>query len=571
MFAQVVMVIRAMSKEVVERTIAVLREIRARETEARKPLTEEEKNSICHAHGVALKNYYRDLGHLREIVSFWGSTIDTVSGLIEKPPKQERGKKVLQTKMARAEKGYCYGRSIFGLDYRAGTYFPNQDFEKSQEILRGLAAGKGPSEFAWKYGLSIQQIKTIRKNIDKYMAQYKFMGVAHSGSWKPAITPEEANEIRRRTPGRLSRCLFGYEWLDGKRVLKPGAKEIYEKMFQLRKEEKTYAEIADKLNCTYRKEGTGYTPIIITGELDPMYRLSFSVGTLQTLMKNSKMTGKVKVHGKLVDSGYEPAISMAVWEEAQTKRGPSIQEKRADEAKTLRAKMLACLPAFRWELEEKLKVSGSIVDRNMKRAKSDFLITERDGLLQRSEVPFPEKTILATDRVESEKRMKVLAILLAEGEMATWMLGKFTGGNRGTFRGVLARMNREGLLKRVPPGKYGKWSIRDEYVELVRSTLDRYNVTVEPSSYKRRLLEVIRKKQGRPAEILQILLKHEGPCREIAREANISINTVRTCLRRLKNAGVVEKEPMGRIRGKWHIKSDWAQPVQEFLKASAKT
>lgn len=143
---------------------------------------------------------------------------------------------------------------------------------------------------------------------------------------------------------------------------------------------------------------------------------------IQRLVKDRRVMGKViGADGELVESGYEPAIDEKTWQKAQRVKVKIALVKKAEDVQT---RIMHFVPAFRWELAERIGVSRTTIEQNVKRLKEKWLNERDDGLLQRRWEPFPEKRINTRIRNFSIKRRKIISILLAESSLTSQQIGK---------------------------------------------------------------------------------------------------------------------------------------------------
>ena len=342
-------------------------------------------------------------------------------GLLEKSSLKERKQKALDSMIREAVKGHYYGPPIFGYTIKHGKLAENEDLKRVERVLKGLLAGKRPMEVARENDLSLSQVYRIRNN-KVYMGEFVLLGKTYRGNWKPLITAEEWNELQRRI-GPGGRLLPGYQWLDRKRVLKPGAKEKYQTIFQLRLKRETYVKIGEAVGL--------------------------SRSTIEKIIRDRRITGRMEVDGKLVDSGFEPAVDEETWKAAQRIKAQTRAERRAEESRELRQRIMGLMPAFRWELVEKTKSSQSSIEHNVQRLKKEKMLKQReDGLLQKAWEPFPERRIETARKSWSLKRRKILEVLRAEDALTQAEIAHKTGINYRNVQWNVRRLISEGFISR---------------------------------------------------------------------------------------------------------------------------
>jgi len=342
-------------------------------------------------------------------------------GLLEKSSLKERKKKALESRIREAEKGHYYGPPVFGYSIRYGRLVENENLKRAERVLRGLLAGKRPMEVARENDLSLNQVYRIRRN-RVYMGEFVFLGKIYRGSWKQLITAEEWNEIQRKI-GTGGLLLPGYEWRDGKRVLKPGAREMYQEIFRMRLKKETCEKIG--------------------------YKMGLSRQTIEKIIRDRRITGRMEVDGKLVDSGFEQAVDEETWKAAQKVKAQTRAERRAEESRELRQRIMGLMPAFRWELVEKTGASKSRIEHNIGRLKKEKMLKQReDGLLQKAWEPFPERRVETARKSWSVKRRKILEVLLAEGPLTQAEIAHRTGLPYNNVKWNVRKLISEGLLVR---------------------------------------------------------------------------------------------------------------------------
>lgn len=295
--------------------------------------------------------------------------VETVrkEGLLEKRTGESPVQKMMRTKIKRAEQGYFQGPAPFGYNVRNGLLFETEDIKKTRGVLDGFRKeGKSMKQLADEFDLSVNAVSHILRN-PVHQGEFVYMGKVNKGKWKPLIMPEEWDEIQSMMPPKGSGPpRFLYRWKDEKWIAKFRAKEKVEVMFKMRLDGKSFQEIGKAVGLST----TGAEKII----------------------KDRRTTGKIIVSGKKVDSGFEQLVDEATWEEAQRIHAPSIIELNLKQQKENRQNIMKNVPAYRWELREKTKLSKSTVNLFVADLKNDGFLQERDdGLLQKSWEPTQKK------------------------------------------------------------------------------------------------------------------------------------------------------------------------------------
>lgn len=412
-----------MSPEIIERLIRALSIMK--KTDA----TEEDAARQVGYTNTA--NFSRDMKDLETQVNFWAPILDQVEKeeLLARPLKDEIRQKMLKTKTEKAEKGYYVsGASPFGYNIeKGGVLVQNQDIKRAEGVLRGFLAGKRQAQLGDEFHLSKKMVFLILRS-RFYIGEFVFRGKTYRGNWTPIISRDEFEEIQRRLPPRKGGVLhFGYQWLDGKQVLRPGAKEAYEEIFRMHLKRVSSTEIGKKFGLS----GSG----------------------IRRLIKYRKITGKIEVQGSLVNSGLEQAIDEKTWERAQKIVPLAGTEWRAEKARKLRSEILMSMPAYRWELEQKLGVSKNTILGNVKKMVGYELKEREDGLLQMKRDPFPEKRVETRFRTESLKRQKILDTLRSEGPLRTSQVAHKIGSRHSTVEYNVNNLIAEGFIKKENKGK----------------------------------------------------------------------------------------------------------------------
>lgn len=408
---------RLMSKEVVDRTLAILADLQKGDK------TEDE---VFRAHRVDARNFYRDLKDLKENVKFWSEKIKLITdeGLFEGEWKRKLRERQLRTKLDKAAGGRYYGPPHFGYKIIDGKPIPTEELKTVSEAMRRFLRGEPQYKIADDLHLSRGQLYNILRD-RFYRGEFVVAGKLFHGNWELPVTPEEFDEVQKRLGVVSGRLLPGYEWKDGKRVLKEGWKEKYEKAFELRlKNRYSIKQISEELTLPYY--------------------------TVRTMLTNRKVTGEVEVSpGKLVDSGYERAIDPDTWKQTQAVKVPGYK-KKLDKARLVEAKIMESMPCYRWQLREKLPLKPTSIDkviRRLKRSQPPLIKEREDGLLQKAWEPFPQVLVTTREKRESLKRLRILDVLSNEEGLRLSEISRKTGIHFNTVTQNVRKLLHEGLVK----------------------------------------------------------------------------------------------------------------------------
>jgi DNA-binding MarR family transcriptional regulator len=423
--------IRPMSEAIVERTFVILTEMFK---------GDKEDDEVFRSHGVDSRNFYRDLGDLKENVEFWSKKIKVIKdqGLFEGELKRKLKEKQLKTKLDRAAEGYYYGPPHFGYRIVDGEPVPTEDLQTVSQAMRRSLRGEPQYKIAEDLHLSRGQLRIMLRN-RFYRGEFLVSGKLFHGNWELPATPEEFDEVQKRLGVVSGRLLPGYEWKDGKRVLKEGWKETYEKVYSLRIHgEYPFSQASKGLKLPYS-----------VYQIAKKLKLPYDMA--RRMLTSKKVTGQHEVDGKLVDSGYEQAVDSDTWKRAQAVKVPGYRKKQ-QEAAIVQNTILASMSCYRWQLREKVQVKASSVNKVIRRLKSSQppLIKERDedGLLQTAWLPFPQDPLVATrEKRESLKRRRILDALPKEAGLRLSEIAKKTDIHFNTVTQNIHKLLHEGLVK----------------------------------------------------------------------------------------------------------------------------
>jgi DNA-binding transcriptional ArsR family regulator len=195
-------------------------------------------------------------------------------------------------------------------------------------------------------------------------------------------------------------------WKSGNRVLRSGAKEVYQKIFRLRKEGKTAREIAEIVVVPEDLgDSQGYYLDKDKGRL--------TTRLMQTILSRNprELTGNIEVEGKPVDSGLEAAIDETLLQEVKNTEFPNALKLQKKLGQDFRKQIMNLMPAFRWELEDRIDRSRTQIYFHVNLLKKAGALKERnDGLLQAEGKPFPKTDLWPKmrDGRQSKLRIKIL-------------------------------------------------------------------------------------------------------------------------------------------------------------------
>lgn len=408
--------IRPMSEAVVERTLAILAELQK---------GDKKEDEVFRSYGVDQRNFYRDFGDLKKDVEFWSEKIKLIKdrGLFEGELKRKLKERQLQTKLDRAAGGRYYGPPHFGYKIADGEPIPIEDFKTVSEAMRRFLRGEPQYKIADDLHLSRGQLYIILRD-RFYRGEFGVAGKPFNGNWELPVPPEEFDEIQRMLGKKGGRLLPFYQWKDGGRVLKQGGKEKYKEVFRLHTAEKySMKEVADKVKLP--------------------------LGTVRRMLTDRKVTGKIEVDGKPINSGYESAIDEKTWKQAQTVKVPGYQKKQ-NEAKIVEAKIMGSMSCYRWQLREIVSLKPTSIDkiiRRMKNSKPPLINEREDGLLQKAWEPFPQGLVATREKRESLKRRRILDVLLKEEGLRLSEIAKKTNIHFNTVTLNIRKLLQEKLVE----------------------------------------------------------------------------------------------------------------------------
>jgi len=405
---------------------------------------------------------------------------------IENSKEFTRAQKATLTKIARAERGDYLFKPPFGWGKRGSDLYEKEEIVIRKKILRGfLYENKSITELARKFNLSAQLVSRILRDREN-IGEFTLRGKIYKGRWKPLLTQEEFEQIQSMLkPRNVGLLASGYVWKNGKKVLTPEGEKKYKQIFELRVQEKSIVEIADEV---------GWNPHVI-----------------QRALK---------------DESLKSVVGEKLWEAAQK---ISLTNKLFIEMKTRGEKMrqiiLENLPAYRWELREKTGLSKGGVEYHVSILKKRGIVKEKNGLLQKSWLPFPkvkEETRFKRQSWLREKIKEAISRNLTIGELSQELNVPYR-----TIHAEATRMLKQGLIEKMPIQRADK--IREEN--------------------ERKIINLIR--------------DQELTARQIEESIGLCQSAVSNILRRLAKKGILEKIPpktkrkgATQLPAKWRLKHE---------------
>jgi len=403
------------------------------------PATVAEKLGIKHP-----ENLYRLLKLFREVdFPFMSQIVAAVrkEKLLEKS-KWDWARKARESKIRRAEQGFFMGTRPTGYRMLDGKLIEIKDeLKKIDGVLHDFRVEyKDPAQLAKKYDLPLSTVHRILEN-PVYKGEFDFLGKTYKGHWKPRITPEEFDEIqsmRHGPPGgyRLSKLL--YRWKDDKWVGKPGAKELAKTIVEMRLQQKSGKAIAKELKIGRK--------------------------VVYTVLKDRRITGTDE---------FESLIDKDLWEAAQKVHVPTYQELEQKRSRERKQQIMAHVPAYRWEIREKIGLSKAIINNLVVELKKDVLKERADGLLQKAWEPFPDTVLTTRLRSKSKRIKKILELLHTEKKMKLVELQRKTGFSEPCVQMHISRLRRMGVVERQD---YWGYQIKDNWVKYIAKWLSQPHI-----------------------------------------------------------------------------------------------
>ena len=460
-------------------------------------------------------NLSTTIKRLRTVFPILSKLVDEIrnEALLEKTATQKtRREKAILNKIKKAESGLYVGSTPpFGAILKDGWFFPKKGkYDTLLEILEGYADGKGPAWLSNKFRMPIIKIQSIVRDI-RYNNRFRWARKEYTGTW-PRLVPEDLwKRVQARYRPRAWHILFGYEWINGRRVINAEQALICKHVIQ------KYLKHEEPVSKILLDEGISRT-------------LFYSI------LNDERRTGCISKDGRLVSSGYPEIISRKDYEKVQEilrskRRWKAIRKKQEDKGSVTRAKVLSyiscyrpelrekipeisrsylddiiqkmkrnkilqerrdgllyfygsppCLkdfpmkltreqkalkkiedfmPAYRWQIREKLKLKKPLVTKYVDKWKKMKILKERqeDHLLQKSELPFPVRLVETRFKRASERRRKILSFIGKKGITKKELIHK-TRFNAVTLNYHVQKLKTEGFLEETN----GKLRILDSSV-----------------------------------------------------------------------------------------------------------
>jgi len=395
------------------------------------------------------ENLQRALKEFRsEDVPFMSAILDAVRNerLLEKG-KGNWVQKARESKITKAEQGFYMKARLTGYKVRDGELFEIKDeIKRVKGVLHDFRESTTePLELAKKYKLALSTIRRILSQ-QEYKGESVFMGKTYKldtqkGNWEPILTLEQYNEIQSmlHAPAggsRLSKLL--YRWKNGKWVGRPGAKELANKIVDLRLKGKSSAAIAHELEISR-------TPV-------------------DRVLKDKRVTG---------DDNFEALVDKDRWERAQEVHVPTfyeLEEKRSAERKQ---KIVTYVPAYRWEIREKMGLTKIVANFLIEVLLKDMLKERPDGLLQIGCKDFPNKVLATRRKPETQRIKKILELLQVEKKMKLVELQQKTGFSEPNIQKHISRLRKMGILERED---YWGYRIKDDWAKRVARWLSQPHI-----------------------------------------------------------------------------------------------
>ena len=380
--------------------------------------------------------------------------------LVKRSSLSEIGQKVREGKIERAEKGFLMIQ-LLGYDNDDGVPHENEKLKRIKGVLDGFRKEyKGETELARESGFSKSAIRHVLKN-PGYKGEYPYYGKMYKitqGGFKPLLTPDEWDEIQSmlHTPRgryRLSRILYNWGGRSGKWMAKPGAKKITKAIVRLRKNKKSLQVI-----------------------MEALMKMGFKVGTetIRKILRDMRITGKMfDKDGNLVDSGFEELVPLKDWEAARRVKVPDVTKIKRDRGTKYRKTMLRIVPACRWEIIEIMGLSRGFVEFLVKDLKKSGALEERAGFLQSSSKSFPKTTLSTPSKARSQRRAKMLSLLLESEKSREELRLRANIINKNTFASELFELQKTGVIERVG---YNRYKIKDGWVKRVKKWLSQDHI-----------------------------------------------------------------------------------------------
>ena len=252
--------------------------------------------------------------------------------------KSETLKSAIESRLRRVSRGLYYGGGPFGYKSKNGELVVNPDEAKIvQKIFADYKNGKSMKKIGEEVGMRRAQVRRIIRN-PAYIGKIRFKGQIYPGKHEPIVDEALWKSVQPlmgpRPPPRPSPT--GYKWEGGRLVVDSSTAEKVRSVFKLRLGGMHYAEISR--------------------------RTGINAATVSFILKNPIYAGRVKVDGRLVDSGSEAIVDYETWSRVQkvhTPRMKTLVEMRRKKGIETRSKILGALPGTAAQIVER---SGLRID-----------------------------------------------------------------------------------------------------------------------------------------------------------------------------------------------------------------
>ena len=472
--------------------------IRPRWIHVLKSLAEDtSRDEIALTFGIKRNNLDSKLKKLREhTVPILCSIVDDIRSnhLIESHRKKIE--KIKEAKRHSAELGLLPGGvPPFGTIFKDGLLFPKPgEYEILLKIFEYYAQGKGPTWLANKFEMSRSKIRGIVRDI-RYDKRFMWDGVEREAAWDQLVPKELWNRVQERHRPKSGVPKFGYQWLNGKRVVNPEQAAICKHVIRkylngvasskIMEDEKIqgplfYSILRDESRTGWISKNeelvpSGYPQIISREDFKEAPKILKSHERWDSLVNKRKETGK-KAEAKILS--LIPRYRSEVIKKMPKKSPITIKAriKQMKDKKVLQErqdgllyfyglpptdvpmkltkkqeaveKIVDLMPAYRWQIYEKLKMRQPTVQDYLTVLKKKDVLKERpDGLLQKSSLPFPERFVETRLKRESEKRRRILYVFRQQKEATRKDLREKTGIPPRTLCGCIQKLKAEGFLE----------------------------------------------------------------------------------------------------------------------------
>ena len=425
-----------------------------------------------------------------------GYVIESASQRVEKSKKMAREK---------AKSGrHPGGQPLYGAILKDGWYFPKKDgeYERLLEILQYYAGGKLPTWISRKfemqgYKIKARKIKRIVRDI-RYDNRFIFEGKERKGDWPRLVTEKLWKKVQSRYRPAFNRDpIFPYEWINKKRHINSERAAVCKRVvkrylngepsFKIIEDEKIssplfYSILSNEVRTGWIMKDdklvpSGHPRVISREDWKKVQKIRKSKERWEDL-KKERVDGMKQIKGEIRNliPGYRREIMEKIPERSfgrlyqitrEMKEDKELREREdgllyfygvppslkefpmrlTKEQKGFK-KIENLMPAYRWQILERLKMKSTTMHKRVSKMKRMDILRERNGLLQKVGQPFPERLVETSFKRTSERRRKVLDILLEEEKMTQKDLAKKTGLNFNTLQWHIRKLINEEFLER---------------------------------------------------------------------------------------------------------------------------